>query len=422
MMIKKWAMKTPQGLLGIINILALILFLFYGEQIDKNIIISIVVFMAIIYIANFILSKISKGDNYIFLITCMLQTIGIIMIYRINPSLGIKQIVIFGIGIIMFFTTYLILKNIKGWSKYITFYLGMSLALYIITLIFGTSSRGSKNWIIAGGVGFQPLEIIKILYVFFISAYYTNIKKIKDRLKEKTSYIFMAISYVYMGFLFLQREVGTAVLLFLVFNVLIYVYEENRTLIKLNSIGAIIMGLVGYKIFSHVRIRVDIWIDPWKDIAGRGYQIAQSLFSIGEGGFFGTGIGLGHPDFIPEVHTDFIFAAICEEMGLFTGIAVIMLFMVMVYRGIKIALEQQNLFYRILSLGITATIGFQAFIILGGVIKMIPLTGITLPFISYGANSLISSFISLAILQVASEELEIEEEEDDIEPRIQKNN
>ena len=352
----------------------------------------------------------------------MLQTIGIIMIYRINPALGIKQIALFGIGIVMFFATYYILKTVKGWHKYLVFYLGMSLFLYLLTLVFGTSSRGSKNWIIVSGVGFQPLEIIKVLYVFFLASYYTNVEKVREVLKEKTSLIFMAVSYIYIGFLFLQREIGTAVLLFLVFNALFYVYEKNRKLIKLNFLGAVVMGIIGYLLFNHVRVRVDIWIDPWKDIAGRGYQIAQSLFSIGEGGFFGTGIGLGHPDFIPEVHTDFIFSAICEEMGLFTGIAVIMLFMVMVYRGVKIALEQKNLFYRILSLGITATIGFQAFIILGGVINMIPLTGITLPFISYGGNSLISSFISLAILQVASEELDIEEEEDDYEPRIQKNN
>lgn len=421
-MIKKWAMKTPQGLLGVINILALILFLFYGENIEKNIIISLLVFMAIVYIANFIISKVSQGDNYLFLIISMLQSIGIIMIYRINPALGIKQIALFGIGVVVFFATYFILKNIKGWNKRITLYLGLSLFLYLITLIFGTSSRGSKNWIIVSGVGFQPLEIIKILFVFFIAAYYSNIDKIKDILKEKTSFIFIAIAYIYMGFLFIQREVGTAVLLFLVFNALFYVYEKNRELIKLNSIGALIMGGVGYLLFNHVRIRVDIWINPWKDIAGRGYQVAQSLFAIGEGGFFGTGIGLGHPDFIPEVHTDFIFSAICEEMGLFTGIAVIMLFMVMVYRGIKIALEQQDMFYRILSLGITVTLGFQAFIILGGVINMIPLTGITLPFISYGGNSLISSFISLAILQVASEDLDIEEEDEKDEPRIQENN
>lgn len=422
-MIKKWATKTPQGLLALINILVIILFLFQGENIEKNIVISIVAFMSIVYISNFILSKVSSGDNYIFLITSMLLSIGILMIYRINPALGIRQISLFGIGIVAFFITYFILKNIGGWHKYTGFYLGLSLALYLITLIFGSRIGGAKNWVYIGKFGAQPSEIIKILFVFFIASYYYNIKKYQDILKTKTSYIFIAIAYSFMGFLFLQKELGIALLFFLVFNVLFYVYEKDRKLIVINFAGAIAMAVVGYFMFSHVRLRVDIWINPWKDVASRGYQIAQSLFAIGEGGFFGTGIGLGHPEFIPEVHTDFIFAAICEEMGIFTGIAIIMLFMVMVYRGVKITLEQANLFYRIVALGITSIIGFQAFIILGGVIKMIPLTGITLPFISYGGSSLISSFIALAILQVASEDLEIEEEEEDEdELRIQENN
>ncbi len=419
---KKLAIKTPQSLLGIINIMALILFLFYGDKLEKNIIVSIIVFMAIIYVSNYVLSKVSKGDNYIFLITAMLLSIGIIMIYRINPSLGIKQIVLFGIGIISFFATYFVLKKIKDGPKYMILYLGVSLALYLVTLIFGKSIGGAKNWISIAGFGFQPSEITKILFVFFVASYYTKKDEYKKIFKKKTSIVFMAVSYSFIGFLFLQKELGTALLIFLVFNVLFYVYEEDRKLISLNLLGAVIMGAVSYLLFNHVRLRVDIWLNPWKEVASKGYQITQSLFAIGSGGFFGTGIGLGHPEFIPEVHTDFIFSAICEEMGIFAGIAVIMLFMIMVYRGIKIALEQPNMFYRILALGITATIGFQAFIILGGVINMIPLTGITLPFISYGGSSLISSFIALAILQVASEELDVEEEDDDYEPRVQKNN
>lgn len=419
---KKLAIKTPQSLLGIINIMALILFLFYGDKLEKNIIVSIIVFMAIIYVSNYVLSKVSKGDNYIFLITAMLLSIGIIMIYRINPSLGIKQIVLFGIGIISFFVTYFVLKKIKDGPKYMILYLGVSLALYLVTLIFGKSIGGAKNWISIAGFGFQPSEITKILFVFFVASYYTKKDEYKKIFKKKTSIVFMAVSYSFIGFLFLQKELGTALLIFLVFNVLFYVYEEDRKLISLNLLGAVIMGAVSYLLFNHVRLRVDIWLNPWKEVASKGYQITQSLFAIGSGGFFGTGIGLGHPEFIPEVHTDFIFSAICEEMGIFAGIAVIMLFMIMVYRGIKIALEQPNMFYRILALGITATIGFQAFIILGGVINMIPLTGITLPFISYGGSSLISSFIALAILQVASEELDVEEEDDDYEPRVQKNN
>lgn len=159
-----------------------------------------------------------------------------------------------------------------------------------------------------------------------------------------------------------------------------------------------------------MKIRVITWLNPWGYIDGKGYQITQSLFAISEGGFFGTGLGLGHPYFIPHADTDFIFSAICEEMGLFTGIGIIMLFLILVYRGFKIALRQGNKFYRILALGISVLFGIQSFVILGGVLKVIPLTGITLPFISYGGSSILSSFIALGILQVASEDLGLEDE------------
>ena len=165
--------------------------------------------------------------------------------------------------------------------------------------------------------------------------------------------------------------------------------------------------------FNHVKIRFETWIDPWKYIDRQGYQITQSLFAIAEGGFFGSGLGLGYPDFIPEVHTDFIFSAICEEMGIFTGIGIIMLFLILVYRGFKIAMNQENQFFKVAALGISILFGIQSFIIFGGVLKMIPLTGITIPFVSYGGTSMLSSFIALGILQVASEELDMEEIKDE---------
>ena len=144
------------------------------------------------------------------------------------------------------------------------------------------------------------------------------------------------------------------------------------------------------------------WIDPWSDITDKGYQITQSLFAIASGGFFGTGIGMGRPDMVPAVTTDFIFAAICEELGVFGGVAVVLLFMLLIYRGIKIILGVKNRFNKILGFGIAVMFGLQTFIIIGGVIKLIPLTGITLPFVSYGGSSLTTSFIALGIMQAIS--------------------
>lgn len=415
-MVKKLlSVKSPQNLLMLINILALLLLITFNTELEKNIIYSAIILILTIYLSSFVLYKISSGDNYIFLIITMLISIGIIMIYRINPALGFKQVIWFGIGIIVFFLSYFIVKNVKHWDKLLYFYLGLSLVLFIATLVFGTKNKGATNWIIIFGSSFQPAEMIKILFIFSLASYYVNKEKYNNKM------IFLAVVYAHIGFLFIQKDLGTAMLFFLLFISILYVYEEDRKLIIYNIAGAMVLGTLGYFMFNHVRVRVETWINPWADIDGKGYQITQSLFAIASGGFFGTGIGLGHPEFIPEVHNDFIFSAICEEMGIFTGIAVIFLFLIIVYRGVKIALQQQNQFFRIIALGITLMFGYQAFIILGGVTKMIPLTGITLPFVSYGGSSLVSSFAALGILQVASEELDLEQEEED-EHRIQEDN
>lgn len=220
----------------------------------------------------------------------------------------------------------------------------------------------------------------------------------------------MGIVYSFILLLFMQRDLGTALVFYMVFIAIQFIYEEDRKLILYNIGLFTVAGTAGYFIFDHVKIRFQSWLNPWKYIESQGYQITQSLFAIAEGGFFGKGLGLGRPDFIPVVYTDFIFSAICEEMGVFTGIGVIMLFMILVYRGVKIAISQENIFYRILALGVSVLFGAQSFIILGGVLKMIPLTGLTLPFVSYGGSSLISSFIGLGILQISSEEAAFKEE------------
>ncbi|MFA5523285.1 MAG: FtsW/RodA/SpoVE family cell cycle protein [Tissierellales bacterium] len=416
---KLLVVRSPQGLLLIINILALLLLMTFNIEFEKNILFIAIALIFTIFLSSQVLYKISNGDTYIFLIVTMLISIGIIMIYRINPALGFKQVIWFGVGIIVFFISYFTIKYIKHWDKLLYFYLGISLALFIATLIFGTKNKGATNWIIIFGSSFQPAELIKVLFIFSLASYYVNKEKYNSWKYSRLIYI--AAVYIHIGFLFIQKDLGTAMLFFLLFMSILYVYEEDRRLLLYNSAGAVVLSVAGYFLFNHVRVRIETWLNPWTDIGGKGYQITQSLFAIASGGFFGTGIGLGHPAFIPEVHNDFIFSAICEEMGVLTGIAVIFLFMIIVYRGVKIALQQQNQFFRIVALGITLMFGYQAFIILGGVTKMIPLTGITLPFVSYGGSSLVSSFAALGILQLASEEFDVEQEDED-EHRIQEDN
>ena len=408
MLNKKVSYKLPRNLLVLFELMALfLLFIYDRDNLDKFTIIYGASLILIVYISNFVLLRISTGDNYIFLIVTMLISIGVIMIYRIDSTLGLKQVLWVGMGIIVFFITYLVFKKIKGWEEWTLLYGIASIVLFVLTLILGTRTKGSINWITIGRFGFQPSEIIKILAIFLISSYYTNYEYFKKN--KYGDYYLMGIMYIFILFLFLQKDLGSVLIFYALFIALQFIYEENRKIILYNLLIFIVSGLLGYFIFPHVKIRFETWLDPWKYIDNKGYQITQSLFAIAEGGFFGTGIGLGHPEFIPEVHTDFIFSAICEEMGIFTGIGVIMLFLILVYRGFKISIKQEIKFYRIVALGISILFGIQSFIIFGGVLKMIPLTGITIPFVSYGGSSMLSSFIALGILQVASEELDFEE-------------
>lgn len=397
--------KRPRNLLMIFEVLSIILlFLHERENVNKYTLISGIGLIVLVYISNWILIKISPGDHYIFLITTMLLSIGLVIIYRINPLLGVRQLIWVSVGIFLFFITYFIVKKIKKWEEWTELYFILALLLFLATLLLGTTKKGSTNWIEFGRFTFQPTEIIKLLLIFLIASYYVNYDKFKDK-KFGTYYLTGAV-YIFITFLFLQRDLGTVLIFYSLLIALQFVYEENRKLILYNLLLFIVAGSLGILLFDHVKIRFQIWLDPWKYIDNKGYQITQSLFAIATGGFFGTGIGLGHPDFIPEVYTDFIFSAICEEMGIFTGMGVIMMFLILVYRGFKIAISQGDKFFRIVALGISVLFGIQSFIIFGGVLKLIPLTGITIPFVSYGGSSMISSFIALGILQVASEELD----------------
>lgn len=397
--------KTPRILLFLYEILALALLFFYQiDKLDKYIFITGIIFILIIYISNYILSKLSSGDNYIFLIVTMLLSIGIIMIYRIDEAMGIRQLIWISLGIVVFYISYLIFKYIKIWDKNIYVYIGCAYILFLATLILGERRYGSINWITIAGINVQPAEIIKILLILIISTYYSNYDKYKEN--KNSSYYILGVLYSFIGFLFLQRDLGMAIIFYGIFISLQFIYEKNRKMIWYNLGVFLLGGIFAYLFFNHVQIRITTWIDPWSYMNTTGYQITQSLFAIAEGGFFGKGIGLGYPNFIPLSYNDFIFSAICEEMGIFTGIGIIMLFLILIYRGFKISIAQKNKFLKIMALGISILFGIQSIIILGGVMKLLPLTGVTLPFVSYGGSSIISNFIALGILQVASEDLD----------------
>ncbi|MBO5505200.1 MAG: FtsW/RodA/SpoVE family cell cycle protein [Clostridia bacterium] len=342
------------------------------------------------------------GDKFLVLFSFMLISIGMLMICRLDIEQGLKQIVWVGVGFVAFFGAYLVYYFIDIWERYWYLYVGLSVILFILTLAIGRTVKGSRNWIGVGSIAFQPSEVIKILYIMFLSCHYSGAwtKPIKEKITP--SVMTAIVTYLFIGFLVLQRDWGAILVLFSIYIFMIYVYEKNPLFLAVNVGAALIVAFLGYKFMHHIQLRVTAWLNPWEHIEDIGYQVTQSLFAISAGGYFGKGLGNGAPYYIPEVHTDFIFSAICEEMGVFVGAAVILLFFLLAYRCFKISLKATNPYNKSVGLGVTLMFSLQCFIIIGGVIKFIPLTGITLPFVSYGGSSMVVSFISLGILQAIS--------------------
>ena len=411
--------RSPVNIIALINVVAFSLLSLYQKPFSSKVIIAGGLMVLFVYLANILVIKLKFEDEILFLIVSMLTTLGIIMLYRLDPILGWKQIIWFVLGNVVFFCTAFIYRKVNFWERLLYLYPTISLVLFLLTIILGTKVKGATNWILIGNFSFQPSELMKLVFIFFIAAYFSNPEKltIKDMkishrdISLGSKWVFMGLVYLQMGLLIIQRELGTVLLFFMIYLVLTYIYDNDYRFLWFNIGLFVVGGACGVATLHYVQVRFASWHNPWADIAGKGYQIAQSLFGIGAGGFWGTGIGLGQPQYIPEVHTDFIFSAICEEMGIFGGIGVILLFFILVYRGLKIALGIKNTFHRAVAIGVSVMFGFQSFIIIGGVIQLIPLTGITLPFISYGGSSLTTSFLALGILQGISSSKYMAEEE-----------
>lgn len=381
---------------------------------------------AVVHLARRFL--VPRTDPYLLPITALLSTLGILMIYRLNAPLALQQSLWLVVGLGAFVTTLVVFRRFRILSDY-KYLIGLvGVGLLLITVVFGREVNGARLWVYVGSIGFQLPELAKILLMIFFAGYLCDVRELLAVSTRRVLGIavppfryLMPLLVVWafsLALMIFMKDLGTGLLFFGALLALLYVATERPLYVVVGVFLFAVGAYVLYQIFPHVRVRVDIWLDPWVDPSGRGYQILQSLFALASGGVLGRGLGEGYlvtssgRPLVPASETDFIFSAIGEELGLAGGIAVILLYVIFVYRGLRIAMVARDDFSRLVAVGLSAIFGLQAFLILGGVIKLIPLTGITLPFVSYGGSSVVSNFALLALLLLAGERTARESELD----------
>ncbi|MFW5771829.1 MAG: FtsW/RodA/SpoVE family cell cycle protein [Phototrophicaceae bacterium] len=358
-------------------------------------------------------------DGLLFALVMFLSGWGLVLIDRLAPRFADRQTLWLVISTAALLLVVALPRILDWLRQYRYLLLTGGLLLLGSTILLGSNPSGQAGapqfWLGFAGIYFQPSEPLKIILVVFLASYlaeqYPSLRAeglvTGNRLLALSPRVFGPILLMWglsVVVLVWQRDLGTAVLFFAVFLLLIYV-ASGTTLILFSGAGLIVLaGLAAYSLFDVVQLRVDIWLNPWPEADGRAYQIVQSLQAIASGGVFGQGIGQGYPMYIPVVHSDFIFAAMAEEFGLIGVITTIAVFIVIVVRGLNIAaLHQGQPFRALLAIGLSAVIGVQSLMIMGGVVRLLPLTGVTLPFVSYGGSSLLTSFVLIGLLLRLSE-------------------
>lgn len=325
----------------------------------------------------------------------MLLDIGFIMVARLSYSLAIKQFIIVIIGTALCLLVPFIIDKVNAIDRFDWLYAIIGLGMLVVVLIIAETKFGAKNWIEINNTTIQPSEFVKIIYVFCIASMLSKAKKL-----SQIVYIsLLAAAHVIV--LVLEKDLGGALLFFVTYFVMLYTARKNGLYIVLGTTMGTLAAIIAYKIpqFGHVRTRVMAWQNPWDNAAGAGYQVAQSLFAIGTGGWFGLGLTKGVPYKIPVRESDFIFSVICEELGTIIGIMVILICLSNYIMFINIAMQIRNLFYKLIAVGLSTMYIFQVLLTIGGAVKFIPSTGVTLPFVSYGGSSILSSLIVFSVIQ-----------------------
>jgi cell division protein FtsW (lipid II flippase) len=380
-------------------------------SIPANLIPFLVVVLGLMVVCHLAVRRFApNADGVLLPMAGLLNGIGYVMIARLDNDLAGLQMTWTFIAVAAFVATLTLLRRVRDLERYRYTFMLAGVALLVLPLApgIGRSINGSRIWVAFGPISFQPGEFAKLALAVFFASYLVEKREVLGvaarrigplALPELRHFGPVLLAWgISLLVMISEKDLGSSLLFFALFLAVLWVATERASYLVVGGALFSAGALVAWRAFSHVQQRVDIWLDAFADPNGKGFQIVQATFALAWGGIAGTGLGLGNPNRIPAAKTDFIFAAIGEELGLLGTVAILAAFLLIVGVGLRIALRASSPFETLLATGLTTIIGFQAFIIMGGVTRLVPLTGITLPFVSYGGSSLVSNYVLLALL------------------------
>jgi peptidoglycan glycosyltransferase len=381
-----------------------------GADIPADAVPFLGVVLVLLVTAHLAVRRFAPGaDGLLLPLAGLLNGMGYVFIARLDAELAANQSAWTVVGVLAFIATLVVVRDVRMFEPYrYTLALAGVVLLLLPLLPFGVEINGARIWIRIGAFSVQPGEFAKVVLALFLAGYLVEKREllaistrrlgplhVPDLKHFGPLLLAWGLALVVMVY---QRDLGTSLLFFTLFLTMLYV-ATGRAAYVVGGLALFGVGAAGaWRMFDHVQSRFDIWLDPFRDPKGAGFQVVEAAFALADGGVTGTGLGLGTPGKIPFAPTDMVFAAIGEELGLVGATAVLAAYLLLIGAGLRVATAAPSPFEKLLASGLTALVGFQAFIIIGGVIRVLPLTGITLPFVSYGGSSLVSNYIVIAIL------------------------
>jgi cell division protein FtsW (lipid II flippase) len=401
------ALRRLAPMLGALAVAALILHFAPGQAIGPPWMLALLATLAIVWVLWQPATMVR--DDFLPPLAVVLAALGLAMVARLSPALAQRQQLWILLSLVLAIALAPALAQFRRFAAFKYIWVIASLALFVLLLLFGQEVNGARLWIRLGPIEYEPIELIKLFIVLFLAAYLAETADVIANARPWS----LRANVKYLGPLFIgwgasmailvvQRDLGMATLLLATFATLLFVATRRLDIVLF---GALLFALGAFWAVHHypyVQTRIAVWRNPFSDPLGAGYQSSQAYYSLAAGGLLGSGYRLGHPEFIPDVATDYVYAAFAEEFGLVGALIVLAIFLDLIRRIFATGLEQPDLYTKLLATGLGATLGFQVVIIVGGVIGLLPLTGITMPFMSYGGSSLVANVLLVALVWAMS--------------------